>query len=753
MRLFLLQPAVVFRAQVSGSAFTYPVGEVAYDNVSAGACTDIQPGMTVVFGTTEGADDLGRQRIRKAPTADTLYIGRSSRGSHDGEVNLQDNAYIEVRADYRVWAKIPYIAPDGTVYKDHDLEVGDRTTNPPPVANAGPGVAGTIDNASGKLRVQLPGASNTSFATADGAMITGYAWGLPTGVSLVAGYALTDAVIQVDCEPGFYWVSLTVTDSNGKSHTAHMPIFARDPEDDACISAFTIESHRITPQSQQLSLRVLEPIPESSYPDGTLVMLWEGEPSTPVDRSHMVFVGWHHTDPASITARRTGLLRDTTLECLDVAGKLDRLPGFTQSVEGKEAPASWLEMAAPNMDKYLHYLLHWHSTALEVADWTWTGTGADYPFVVLGSDGASLFDQVEQRARALVPDYHLTCNRLGQLRMPVDPLLQDVADRTTTVQATLTEADWSELRYTRMRPGRYHWHRGNAVLASATEIAALFCVAPGDAPAQGELAQEQGEQLARSQTDLNTCEGHRYARLNAPESTYIITLVGGDDRGIEPADMTWVKLTLSAATAAQRGLAFTEARGLPQELVIRYDARREGLARTVELTWERETSGPPAVTYTVPVSDDPGGEGGGGVFPPVDWDLPEFDFGYDWFPSGGAVGAVTRLAVYVQAGAVEVDAAPAPILVVPAGMYLRLRSWQGLLGTAGSSPTLVALYLNGESIGTLTLGSGETTGAIALTDPATDEPYLLSGGDYLSAQVLSAGTDAVGLCCEAVLRG
>lgn len=751
MKVVLLQPAVVFRARVNQASFSYPLADITYDGVTVGNPSAVQPGMTVVFGSSAGGDDLGRQRVRRGPTADTLYIGRSSRGSRDGEVDLADNAHVTVLDDYRVWAKISYIAADGTVYKDADLEVGTNTTTPPPVANAGAPTAGTIDRTTGKLRVQLPHGSNTSFAVAG--TIASYSWTLPAGVTLLEGYNLDDPQIQVDCAPGFHWVALTVFDSNSKSHTARVPIFARDPAEDLCIGSCTIESHRITPQGQQISLRVLESIPEGSYPDGTLVMLWEGEPAGPADRSHLVFWGWHHNDPASIAASRTGILRGVTLECLDVAGKLDRLPGFTQSVEGKASPASWLEMASPNMDKYLHYLLHWHSTALEVADWTWTGTGAAFPFVVLGSDGASLFDQVEQRARALVPDYHLTCNRLGQLRMPVDPLLQDIAQRTATVQATLGEADWSEVRYARQRPGRYHWHRGNAVLASATEIAAIFCVAPGDAPAQGELAQEQGEQLARSQADLNACEGHRYARANAPETPFTITLAGGDDRGIEPADYTWVQLTISSSTAAQRGLAFTEARGLPLELNIRYDQRREGLARTVGLLWERETAGPPAVTYTVPVSDDPGGHGGGGMFPPPDWDLPEFDFGFDWFPSWGAVGAVTRAAVYVQSGAVETDAAASPIFIVPAGMVLRLKAAVARLGTAGTSSTSVRLLLNGQLIATLSFGAGGCTASQAVIDPSTGQDYLLTGGDYLSVQVTAAGAGAMGLCLLAVMRG
>lgn len=611
IRLYLLAPETIFAARVAQASFTYPLAEVTYDTVTTGAYGDIAPGMTVLFGTSAGADDLGRQRVRKAATADTLYFGRSSIGTRDGEVALADNAYITVLDDYRVWSKIPYITSEGVIYKDHDIAVGTYTTAPPPVAHAGTGTAATIDSVTSLITVQFTAAQ--SFSTAGGSIST-YAWDVGDG-SITVGTAASET-ITATFPAGFRWVALTVTDDNGKTHTTRVPVFARDPASDDTIGTFSIDSHTITQEGQRLRITVREDIDEGTYPDGTLVMLWENEPSGASDRSHMLFVGWHQTDPATIAAERTGLLRDVSLECVDVAGRLDTLPGFEQSVEVAASPAAWTQMTSPNMDKYLHYLLHWHSTALEVAPWTWTGTGATYPFVVLGNPGQSLFDQVARRAKALVPDYHFGCNTLGELQTVVDPMLQDTGDRTATVQATLSEAYWSEIRYAHTRPPRYHWHWGSAIVASGSDISAVFCVAPGSSPGQGESTQEPGEQLAVSQTTLNACEGHRYARANAQEGYFNVRLAQGDDLGIEPSDMTWVRLTISADNAAQRGLTFTEERGLVREVRIAYDARPGGLVKTVDLLWERETDGYPATTYV----------------PPTDG-LPdqEFTFSYDWY--------------------------------------------------------------------------------------------------------------------------
>ena len=262
-------------------------------------------------------------------------------------------------------------------------------------------------------------------------------------------------------------------------------------------------------------------------------------------------------------------------------------------------------MTAANMDKYLHYLLHWHSTALDVADWTDSGTGSSFPFVFLGSDGDTLWNQMENRAMALVPDYHLTCNTWSQLRTVIDPLLQDTGDRTATIQTTLTEATWQSIRWVHQRHPRAHWLRGSAILASGSTISALFCVAPGESPGQGPLPSEHGEQLAESQATLNACEGHRYARMNAEEGLLSITYSENTPPFLQPADMTWVRLDISSGNAAQRGLTFSNERGLVQEVNIQYQHTRTGLMRTTEILWERETSGTPAVTVVIPEIEDP----------------------------------------------------------------------------------------------------------------------------------------------------
>ncbi len=578
------------------SSFTYPLDEVQWGSATTGAYTDVLPGMTVLFGTNSGMSDRGISRVRKIPDSDTLFIGRSSQGSRYGEVDLADGTYISILSDYRVWAKIPFIDEDGNIFQDSDLDWATWGQYSPPVANAGAPVVATIDSVTEVITASFSAAA--SFATHPGATLSSYLWTVGDGTITVGTSA--DEEITATFPAGFRHVTLAVTDSNDQTHYAHVPVLAMDPDDDPTVPNFTIERHTIRPDGQEMTVRVRSNIHASFYLDNTMAFVVDGEPASASDRSNIVFYGWAEEEPTEIDATPTGLLRDVVLTLIDVAGRLRILPGFPQVLEHVSSPAKWGDMDSPNIDRMLHFLLQWQSTALDLVDFTWSGTTTSYPFRQLESIGQSLWEQAAKLAQALIPTYALTCNRLGQLRTIVDPLLIDSGSRTSTVQASLDTDAYTNLRYTRQRHPRYHWLRSNAIVSgTSTPIGTVFAIAPGTSPGQGENDYADNYNLAVDQTALNTHAGHLYARLNATEGHYSVTLVTGDSLGIDPADMTWVTLSIANEVAAQRGLAFTDARFLCHQIDIRYAASRTGLVKTVALTLERETVGTAAVTETV----------------------------------------------------------------------------------------------------------------------------------------------------------
>jgi hypothetical protein len=593
--LYIHPAETVFAARVNQASFTYPIAEVEFDTITVGAFTDAKFGLTVLFGSTEGASDLGRQRIRATTSATTLKIGWSSRGVRDGEVNLADDAYITVIDDYRAWAKIPRITNDGTLYKDYNITAGIGILSPP-VANGGVGILDFFDPITEVITKDFDGTS--SFTTSPGATITTYAWDFADGTPASSA---ASTVAGVTFPPGFRWVTLTVTDSNARQHAHYIPVVAigdveaetsysgasfsastaTTPASNAfdgnsatfwvttspnntgwlkvqyptakTISKYTIQkscvfpafltdwtmegsnddsswvvldtqtgqtgsgdqtytpsltgsylyyrlnitgsndpnqvglcewnlfettrnyftkfevtTQTLTRNGQNFAVTINEDIPASTYYDGALVMYGEdeyyndvkGSLAGPDGRKNVKFIGWHDTDPASLAASDSTYITTTELTCVDIGGRMRQLPAFPQAVLRDADPGSWLELKAANTDRYMHYLLHWHSTVLDVAQYTDSGTGDTYALPRFQSPGQNLFEQIAFRAASLA--HELTVTMRGIIGITPDPQLQDSGDRTNTVITDIDPADWITIGYTHQRPPRVYWLWGNA---------------------------------------------------------------------------------------------------------------------------------------------------------------------------------------------------------------------------------------------------------------------------------------------------
>lgn len=612
MHLYLDIPTPIFKARLNLASAVYPLTALPFDGVTLGTYDLIQPDMTLILGTTDGADDLGRVRVQNLASTTSIPIGRVSQGIEDGTITAQNDAYITVWDDYRVWARIPVETADGDVFKDSDVPVGDFNTELPPVANCGPGFADYIDPITDLITVQFPdGGVNTSFAMADGATIVTHDWDVKDGTITVGTSA--SAVITATFPAGKRWVAYTVTDSNGKQHTSRCLVVAVDPDDDVTVP-FTVATLAIEAKGQTLSVGILEDMPRSTYPDGCPVLFWWDTPSSPGDRDHMRFIGYHQSDSVSIRATPTGLIRETTLHCLDVAGRLDTLPGFPQALERNDEEEYWAYMPTLTLRKALHYLAHWHSTALSLADLDLPiELEDDYPSMRLDSTGSSLYDQINSRAQSAVPDYWLTCDIQGRLHVIADWMLLDVADRPASFVGTLTEEYWQDIKVDYRRPPLIYLLDSSAVVCSTdwlvlggeNTLPLAFCKAPGYAFGQGVSEMRTAEKLTPSQEVLNSCEGHRYARINARYGLFTIIEPSGDIDTFQPAHMNHVQLNISAASAAQRGLEFTQARGLVKRIDMRFNHTPAGTWIQPTLQWEREVIGAPAVTHIPEIPEEP----------------------------------------------------------------------------------------------------------------------------------------------------
>jgi hypothetical protein len=120
---------------------------------------------------------------------------------------------------------------------------------------------------------------------------------------------------------------------------------------------------------------------------------------------------------------------------------------------------------------------------------------------------------------------------------------------------------------------------------------------------QGLQSIQQKASVAQSQFDLNNSEGNRYARNNSPYGQVTVTVPWEKMQLTnDPAFLNWVQLLVTANAGDPAWLRppykAGVLRGIVHEMTINYDYRRTGLVRRATMTWEAETSGLPAQTFT-----------------------------------------------------------------------------------------------------------------------------------------------------------
>jgi hypothetical protein len=419
----------------------------------------------------------------------------------------------------------------------------------------------------------------------------------------------------VDDPNEYLYYKLDITANNGGNHINLIELNLNGFEPRAApVGAVEITRQALAPMGQVVDLAVHENLPETYYPDGTLVMIWEREvyagsagslsAAGPSGREHMKFIGWIDTEPTDIQAREPDTLATTKLRCIDVGQRLTRLTGFPLAVERDAAPSHGYEMAHSNLDTFIYVFARWLSTASEVADFFWSYTADHYNIGVLATNGASLYAMINQRAAAM--DHILTSNKNGQLQIIPDLLTcASPFSANASTKETLTAADYTRVRVERRRPPRVYWLNGSGVGFlpydadhGSFAASAEFAISPGDVPGQGVRTSDDGEQVAPLSTlytaaayttDVPERTGKRYAQDNAPNSMFDIELVHAGDTGIDPAEADWLKLTLPASVAAQRGLTVSAQQGVVRQLTIEHDHNAQ--TKTVRLKWEmQETS-------------------------------------------------------------------------------------------------------------------------------------------------------------------
>lgn len=595
-------------ARINQSSFDVPLAQLTIDNLSVSFTSLVKGGMTAWIGTTAGARDIGVYRVRKTPTANTLYIQELSNGdpgllaSRDLQP-LADNAYITIYEGENVWSvasRIEYSggvdARVGTFYKDYDTAYTDQNEtggDVPCILNIGNHRTGFVDTTTGLLTTSW----TADTYIWDGATVSTYLWNVDGG-AITVGSTSTQS-ITVTHTYGNYLIECTITLSTGAVIVARRWVIASEPTNNPPIE-IQVSSDRRDQYGRRMSIRTLESV--STITQGQLAIYWESATwgGTTVSSATTQFVGF----VKSYSGQAEPNVTSQTLELVSALELLKSTAAFGQQLVVTSNPATWTELSASlsHIDFFFMHLMYWHTTILRLFD---------YEPVLLQSyttqawkvDGGNLYQQLQNAGTRLNVTVGQASN--GTIFARRDPnLMSQTARDLKITRMTMTESDVKSITPSYSVRNQVGKVSGTGFYYDSGSLTPLAAVFPGNVGGQGsEVARLEGQlvTLSGGQAELGERLANEFARLNNPFPDMNIFIPYNLDV-FEPAEKYWTALLVGASYWHNSdGLNL---RGLVTAVTINH---LENGKKTTTLSFVAETAGVDTDAETVPVQLPSGG--------------------------------------------------------------------------------------------------------------------------------------------------
>lgn len=612
-RFSIAERSIKMAGQVNGApnADTVSYGNYSFnfDNVTSGAYTDVKPGMTIEFGSTAGARDLGYTRVRKAPTSSIMYIAETAAG----KIPIANNVYFTVRNEYLPWRVLPRgvgastggatYTNDMTLYMDYDVAYSDQNENIPPKANItrssvsklAPKPAGNLDSGQIYRTIVLSGAQSLGISSS----IASYLWDVEDCTITVGTTA--SATITVRVPEGFRYVHLTVTDGNGKTGTMHFPLWAHGETFQPIVN-FAVTSDETNELGRSLNFEFFgadDLVNQTVLPRMALICYWEEEDDTRPEGYRDQYLGWAKREATLLRLYRTRY----TLETTGIAGWLDAYSGSSLYIYNDlSTPDRWYEMRNITIDKIAYFIFNYFSTAMSICNLYLSGN--DYPSKGEMIEMGSVWRQVVE----MVNGYYgvVGTDSLNGIWLRKHfCYMTDVERDAVTSYGTITRTDLTDdvpVVFKNELIGKVGWVIGGGSMFNGIENTVYASAAPGLTPAN-EAGEEQapGQRLPTSgaQTELNRVTGHRYAFQNNPNTDIVFEFMDNDDV-YEPAFMQ--PFTYQESMGNVAGTEVNK-RFIPRSVSITHSNRVGEKPKRVVVTAYGETFGDPGDTKPVPVYD------------------------------------------------------------------------------------------------------------------------------------------------------
>lgn len=510
--LSIFEPQIIFQARVNNSSAARGDRVIPFDTVSSGSYTAIRPGATMWIGTTAGANDVGKIRVRSATSSQIVV-------SENSNINWADNLFLTVFYFFELWSVFPRIvqtspgSEDVIFYKDYDIAYSNQNSILGTFINMGPNRAANLDIASGQA--QLYWTSTGTYNLLGNSL--NYNWQFEGGIPSSSSSA--DPGYVTYNTPGNYITSLTVSGSNGAIDTSYRTVRIHNPSDPPVQKwQLTALNGSRDEGGYTASFKVFESIPiqehaivvifadnfygnthqniGGNYPNGSDIF-WAGY----VDRDSIQY-DYQHSEVSFDAHSVTQMMRESS--------------GFSVSVESKAAPAKWYELLDMDCRRAIYHYLRWHTTVLNISDFQFVGD--DYKIQFFDADRESMYDAIDNLMRGTLWG-KVVSDRQGKIWAEVNaeayavptssfPSVMDITRRDWMNEPVIEERLSEEIAFIEMG--------GIAYSGTVTgTFSALLAAAPGNAPGfHGTIETHEGLALL-GQAQLNALVGNVLANKNS----------------------------------------------------------------------------------------------------------------------------------------------------------------------------------------------------------------------------------------------
>ena len=609
--LAVVVPDDVITAEVTG-AQTRGETVIPYDTVS-GTEADVLADMTVWFGSTAGARDIGTARAKSIDAVgNELTI-------EENDLDLSDNDHITVKRVWELRAKLQAIDTSGStvVFTKDGVTWTDETKYIPPTVNMGPAFAEFIDAALGYATVYFVDEYSASLVSAS---LDTKTWDYDGGAVQGGSGTAADPYEVRYAAAGTYWVSLTITDSNSATSVGYRPVLIFDSNNTPYYD-YSTSGKSLSVEGTSQAFTVFGTADQTEFPDGAMVIRFNqdyyGGTERTIEcrypkRGDVKYVGYIRGE----TIETDTNLQTVSFETIGITRAMDEIPGFGDSLTDAAVPTSWTEMYELDVIKAVHHLLMTQSTALTVTDFRWSlpHTQAQMRAQRVRWGKASIHQQGQLPLESVFS--HLSATSQGLLEIRMTPHVMGPGDRAGNIT---TVVDLDNTHFGDVSITREPYHRAESVRTTGigwdgSTATPLGARAPG---VPDVIARPNNEDVSGlvviDQAETNQLAGDYLAMVNNlyPEATVVLP---GNWDVFEPALKERVTLTL-AAVDNNRGLTFDTDDDWVVERVNVAENPGGGFVGPVTLTLSYETTGNPGVAITIgdqptwPVPAEPGSEG------------------------------------------------------------------------------------------------------------------------------------------------